>query len=181
MSRAIVELRKLLGDSQQDLSNRLGLALNTITRYEMGRDPSEEALREFSTLAAVNGNRQLANFFGRQYILKMAGRPESRLTTAQPTASEPAIGYLTQKLIGKEVDLGRTFMFAIAALRGSDSSTKASILAAFDAMARAIQGKTGGVDLQKVPASLSISPGNLVILPDDPVDESPKPAKKRSK
>jgi transcriptional regulator with XRE-family HTH domain len=64
LSRAVVELRTRLGENQQAFSNRLGIAMNTVARYETSRSPSGYALLQLFQVANDNLFASLAQVFG---------------------------------------------------------------------------------------------------------------------
>jgi transcriptional regulator with XRE-family HTH domain len=107
-SQAIADLRALLGDSQQAFSNRLGLALNTIQRYEMGREPTGQVLLDMGHLAAKVGDRRLVRLFGKKYL---ESAPKSGLLMIPGASDEPAVGYVTQKLCGdRQIWIAQIFL-----------------------------------------------------------------------
>jgi transcriptional regulator with XRE-family HTH domain len=68
LSDAVRELRKHLGESQQAFSNRLGLSMATIVKYEAGREPTGKALAQLAHAAAEAGRHDLAYRFARALI-----------------------------------------------------------------------------------------------------------------
>jgi transcriptional regulator with XRE-family HTH domain len=63
LSRAVVELRKALGDSQQQFAGRLRIAMTTIARYETSRPPKGKALATMARVAEEIGRKDLADEF----------------------------------------------------------------------------------------------------------------------
>ncbi len=63
MNSAIVGLRNVLGLSQQDFAVRLGVAINTVARWETGRTPDLLALAKLERFASDNGQAAHANVF----------------------------------------------------------------------------------------------------------------------
>jgi transcriptional regulator with XRE-family HTH domain len=68
ISLKVRELRKLLGDSQQAFSNRFGMALQTIARYEGPQPPTGVALLKLAGMAGQHGHDQLRDFFRAEYL-----------------------------------------------------------------------------------------------------------------
>lgn len=60
---AVRELRKSLGDTQQQFANRLNLAISTVVRYELSREPKGAVLIQFHQLAVKNNLTELAKVF----------------------------------------------------------------------------------------------------------------------
>jgi transcriptional regulator with XRE-family HTH domain len=60
---AIAKLRMKLGYKQKQLASALGLTVVTISRYENGRQPTEDALRKLGKLAEEAGAPHLADLF----------------------------------------------------------------------------------------------------------------------
>jgi transcriptional regulator with XRE-family HTH domain len=60
LSKTVAELRKRLGLSQQEFSNRMGVALNTIARYETAREPEGLVLLRLAQIARAEGHSDLA-------------------------------------------------------------------------------------------------------------------------
>jgi transcriptional regulator with XRE-family HTH domain len=63
ISQALIELRTRLGDSQQAFSNRLGVALQTVTRWETSSPPTGMALSRLGALAVDCGHPDLSAVF----------------------------------------------------------------------------------------------------------------------
>jgi transcriptional regulator with XRE-family HTH domain len=63
LSLSVIELRKALGETQQEFAARLDTAITTIARYETSRTPSGEVLVQFMTLALAHGKDDLAELF----------------------------------------------------------------------------------------------------------------------
>lgn len=63
VNQAIVELRKTLGMSQQSFAVSLGVALNTVARWEAGMEPSGASLIELHRLAAHHEHKALSETF----------------------------------------------------------------------------------------------------------------------
>jgi len=63
ISQALIELRTRLGDSQQAFSNRLGVALQTVTRWETSNPPTGMALSRLGALAVDCGHPDLSAVF----------------------------------------------------------------------------------------------------------------------
>ena len=65
LSNAVIQLRRSLGDTQQQFAMRLGLAMTTIARYETSRQPQGDVLLQFARVAEDNGYSKLAQIFRR--------------------------------------------------------------------------------------------------------------------
>jgi transcriptional regulator with XRE-family HTH domain len=63
IGQAIVDLRTKMEASQQTFAVALGVALNTIARWEAGREPSGASLIQLHQLAIKNQQPELANIF----------------------------------------------------------------------------------------------------------------------
>ncbi len=64
MPNAVKELRALYGESQQAFSNRLGIALNSVSRYETGESrPAARILLKLGQLAREKGRQDLKAIF----------------------------------------------------------------------------------------------------------------------
>jgi transcriptional regulator with XRE-family HTH domain len=131
VSKGVYELRTLLGDSQQAFSNRLGLALNTIARYETSREPTGEVLL-LSDLAEQHGHFQLRDFFRTRYIDEVFRKLNFQLLMVPRTKSEPARGYLMLRLEGDaELEYAQSVLSIHAASRSTDSETRQKARAGF--------------------------------------------------
>jgi len=63
VSRALIELRKLLGETQQQFASRLGTAITTIARYETSRPPRGRVLARLEQIARSEGHTNCARTF----------------------------------------------------------------------------------------------------------------------
>jgi transcriptional regulator with XRE-family HTH domain len=63
VSQALIELRKLLGETQQQFANRLGTAITTIARYETTRPPRGRVLVRLEQIARSEGHKNCARAF----------------------------------------------------------------------------------------------------------------------
>jgi transcriptional regulator with XRE-family HTH domain len=64
VSNAVRELRESLSQSQQQFSNTIGVAMNTVARWETTRPPKGKALNDLRELAIENKKTELAWIFG---------------------------------------------------------------------------------------------------------------------
>jgi transcriptional regulator with XRE-family HTH domain len=102
LSEAVRELRARLGWSQQSFSNRLGVALNTIARYETSREPSGEALLKLDHIALLNHHWDLSSLFQIHYLDDVLKDFNHHVVKIPATDSEPSRGYLLLKLRGDQ-------------------------------------------------------------------------------
>src|SRR5215472_6227177 len=66
---AIVDLRSVLNENQQRFSDRLGIALATLARWEIdNRYPSSHYLKEMWYLATEHGRPQLGEVFSKAFF-----------------------------------------------------------------------------------------------------------------
>lgn len=56
-------LRKRLGDTQQQFAGRLGMAISTVVRYELSRQPRGSAIAKLERLALQHGFKEEAGIF----------------------------------------------------------------------------------------------------------------------
>src|SRR5579864_8792717 len=63
LSRAVIELRIALGETQQAFAARLGTAIATVARYETSRPPSVVALVQLALIAQKAGRSDLVKLF----------------------------------------------------------------------------------------------------------------------
>lgn len=63
VSQALIELRKLIGETQQQFANRLGTAITTIARYETTRPPRGRVLVRLEQIARSKGHKKCARAF----------------------------------------------------------------------------------------------------------------------
>lgn len=76
---AVRELRKALGDTQQQFATRLGMAISTVVRYELTRPPKGKVLNQLAHLAITNGRPEIAHVFFEALDDEMGvERPEGR-------------------------------------------------------------------------------------------------------
>ncbi len=73
LSEALIHLRSTYGESQQAFSNRLGLALNTIAKYESVKPPTGVVLLKFASMAAEKGRKDLVKVFERAFHEESGG------------------------------------------------------------------------------------------------------------
>lgn len=102
LSKAVRDLRERLGESQQAFSNRLGIALNTIARYETTRDPSGQALEQLSDMAFARQYPDLGYLFYFRFLEGVLGNYPMRVTSIPATDGKPSRGYLVLKLSGDD-------------------------------------------------------------------------------
>jgi transcriptional regulator with XRE-family HTH domain len=120
LSKAVCELRTRLGWSQQTLSNRLGVALNTIARYETAREPSGEALLKLGDLASVSHHWDLSELFHTRYLDDVLKNFHRTVISLPATDGEPSHGYLVMRLRGDdEVRYGHVLR-SLLSLSGTD-------------------------------------------------------------
>jgi transcriptional regulator with XRE-family HTH domain len=67
VSIALAELRRRLGDSQQSFSNRMGVSLPTVARWETTSRPTGASLHMLESIARSNGHEDLALEFARAF------------------------------------------------------------------------------------------------------------------
>lgn len=65
VSEALIQLRALLGETQQRFANRLGTAVTTIARYETSRPPKGKVLAQLEQIARKEGKGECADVFRR--------------------------------------------------------------------------------------------------------------------
>jgi transcriptional regulator with XRE-family HTH domain len=122
LSKAVCELRARLGSSQQSFSNRLGVALNTIARYETSREPSGEALLKLGNVAALNLHWDLSSLFYSHYLDEVLKDLHLPVVQIPATGSEPSRGYLLLGLRGDhELRYAHIFNMLLAASRVKDA------------------------------------------------------------
>jgi transcriptional regulator with XRE-family HTH domain len=68
--KAVVELRKHRGMTQQEFSSRLGIAITTVARWETFRPPSGSSLARLRDAAAESGRPDLQRIFDRALLLE---------------------------------------------------------------------------------------------------------------
>ena len=72
LTEAVKSLRLSLGESQQQFSNRLGIALGTVARYETKNPPKGPVLLTLADTARKAQRWDLARVFERAYTSGMA-------------------------------------------------------------------------------------------------------------
>jgi transcriptional regulator with XRE-family HTH domain len=139
-SEKICALRALLGDSQQAFSNRLGLAINTIARYETSREPTGEVLLKFADVAEQHGHWQLCDYFRTRYVDEVFKNLGSRLITIPKTKNDPARGYLILRLNSEHALHGaQNFLVLLSGLDSSDPEIRKHTINTFSALRKAAQ------------------------------------------
>jgi transcriptional regulator with XRE-family HTH domain len=137
LSQAVCDLRAVLGDSQQAFSNRLGVALHTIARYETYRPPSGEALLKLANVAEQHGHLQSRDFFRIHYVDEVFKELGFQVLMVPPTESEPARGYLMSTLRrGSEFGYAQSFLSVLAATRSTDADVSRTANKGFAALER---------------------------------------------
>jgi transcriptional regulator with XRE-family HTH domain len=63
LSQAVTDLRTRMGQSQQEFANALGVALNTIARYETRQPPRGDMLARLTDIAKEHGFHDLVDQF----------------------------------------------------------------------------------------------------------------------
>jgi transcriptional regulator with XRE-family HTH domain len=178
ISKAVCELRTRLGDSQQAFSNRLGLALNTIARYETSREPSGDVLLMLADLAEKNGHLQLSSFFRTHYLAQVSPKVQSRLLTVPGTQSEPPHGFLTWDPKGvKELRYAQACNFAFGLARSTVPDTIRKIDEAFAALEAVVIECAGNPIVQAMQDALKVSTSGS--LPERPGSKKPKPSPRK--
>jgi transcriptional regulator with XRE-family HTH domain len=103
LSRAVRELRAHLGESQQAFSNRLGLSMATIVKYEAGREPTGRALAQLAHAAAEAGRHDLAYLFGRALVKELRlERLQLGIFSAPASPREDSPGVMVITFRGRE-------------------------------------------------------------------------------
>lgn len=67
LAEAVRSLRATLNDTQQQFSDRLGVVVRTVTRYEVEKPPSGDILLTLSKIAGEAGRSDLAEIFDDAY------------------------------------------------------------------------------------------------------------------
>jgi transcriptional regulator with XRE-family HTH domain len=81
-AKAIANLRAEMKFSQDQLAKRLGVTVTSISRYENGREPNRQALKQLATLAESAGLLDLRKLFADRWRTAVARRVE-RLPSAR--------------------------------------------------------------------------------------------------
>jgi transcriptional regulator with XRE-family HTH domain len=63
IAEAVAEMRKRMGDTQEQFAARLGYAVRSVARYESNRPPKGFVLIRFARIAYTNGFRDVAEVF----------------------------------------------------------------------------------------------------------------------
>jgi transcriptional regulator with XRE-family HTH domain len=63
VQKALIELRRRLGETQQSMSDRLGVSLQSIARWETSDPPVNITLATLHQIAEDNGHHDLADAF----------------------------------------------------------------------------------------------------------------------
>jgi transcriptional regulator with XRE-family HTH domain len=72
----IVTLREKMSITQRELADRLGVTVTSISRYENGKEPSRQVLRNLADIAQVARLSDLSDAFTRACSLRIAARIE---------------------------------------------------------------------------------------------------------
>jgi len=141
-SDAVRELRKHLGESQQAFSNRLGLSIATVVKYEAGREPTGKSLLALAQTAREAGRHDLASVFMRTLVHSL-GLLEHEYTLAwfdRESPHDPPHATLLLRRIGAEESayLGAVFD-AFAMLRSADPAIRERARRALSALRQAIE------------------------------------------
>jgi transcriptional regulator with XRE-family HTH domain len=143
VSALVAELRKAYGMTQQAFSNNLGVALNTVARWESIRVPDKDYLPKLADMAVAIGRNDIADIlriasldedgaiqmvvaFGRiEQLLGSARGKLFKLTTANQEFERQPLSPQQIRGVADEVweDLSRALK--IAKTRGVDSSNDA--------------------------------------------------------
>lgn len=75
ITTTVRKLRKALGDTQQSMAERLGIAIATMVRYESIRAPRGRALKQFEELALAHKFQAYADVFAHALALELGGTP----------------------------------------------------------------------------------------------------------
>jgi transcriptional regulator with XRE-family HTH domain len=76
-AKAIATLRAEAKFSQDQLAERLGVTVTSISRYENGREPNRQALKKLAVLSESAGLRELQELFTKRWGDAVARRVES--------------------------------------------------------------------------------------------------------
>lgn len=149
LQQAIVELRRRLGLTQQDLAVHLGKAVVTIARWETARPPRGESLAALVRMAEAAGHDDLAAAFacGLGVVSAPPGRSgaEGKADIAAAVRRLRLHLALTQEQLGQKLGVtgrvvrrweagvhrpGPKFTLRMSAMAGADSGGLADIFAA---------------------------------------------------
>lgn len=72
VAEAVKSLRQAMGLSQQQFSDRLGVTVRTVARYELEKPPSGKTLLRFANVAEGVGRPDLKRIFGKAWITEGA-------------------------------------------------------------------------------------------------------------
>lgn len=88
LSVALINLRKALGETQQQFAARLGTAITTVARYETSHPPSGAVLQKLALIALDAGLEDLEDLFAREamaqteFFVRMNNAEEFAFCTA---------------------------------------------------------------------------------------------------
>jgi transcriptional regulator with XRE-family HTH domain len=136
LSKAVVELRVLLGENQQAFSNRLGIALNTVARYETSRPPSGEMLLRLGQLAAMHHETfPQRDIFFDAYADEL-GKSAFELMTLPHTKNRPVLCIPRGLFEGdKQWEAAQCFMVILSVVRSGEPKSSEEALAAIRKLA----------------------------------------------
>lgn len=77
IKRAIEQLREKMGVSQQELADRVGVTVTSISRYENGREPARPVLKKLAEVAGSAKLSQLRKVFEESWQAAIARRIET--------------------------------------------------------------------------------------------------------
>jgi transcriptional regulator with XRE-family HTH domain len=72
LSRALIDLRRCLGETQEHFAHRLGTTVRSISRYESSRVPTGKILSQLELIARTAGHDEYADLF-RSALVKELG------------------------------------------------------------------------------------------------------------
>jgi transcriptional regulator with XRE-family HTH domain len=101
LANAIKELRAHFQESQQQFSNRLGVTVRTVARYELEKPPPSDMLAKLASIAANAGRKDLAMIFALFRLNEVMKTNNAMIQAYQEEMASPlpdqwrALGWLT--------------------------------------------------------------------------------------
>jgi transcriptional regulator with XRE-family HTH domain len=179
VSRAVCDLRAKLNDSQQAFSNRMGVALHTISRYETFAPPTGEALKKLAKVADQHELSQLRDFFLAQYVEEVLGDLKARLLMVPGELSQPPHGFLIWNPRGdRELRCAQICNLVFAATRSTNPEISRKADEGFTALEKVARECTGNPIVHDIQDAFRIALSGAPIEPAT-ISKKPKPSPRK--
>jgi len=160
LNRAVQELRRVAGESQQSFAQRLGLSMRAIANYEKDRVPNGPALFRLAKLARQIGRADLSQIFSSALSEEFHEALEP-MTPEEKVWSDAVLALLRNRDLTDWLEVGRFLVGALERLLKRKSGEEIEDLAAVLALAREIWGNDACMNEREIGNAMAVVCGDV--------------------